>query len=125
MAGMIPALVVTFGLNLLLTRYIHRAWHWERVARLLMLSVLTGMTIIVSVVPALTQSQETTNERTKNEISSLQRELGAVQALHIESRLALAEDTFIEVKWLARLAASTLIGQLLLQVVPKRKDDRK
>jgi len=90
-----------------------------------MLAVLTGMTIIVSVVPALTQSQETTNERNKNEISLLQRELGEIQDLHIESRLALAEDTLIEVKWLARLAASTLIGQLLLQVVPRRKDDRK
>ncbi len=92
-----------------------RVVRWTRCA--LAAQLVAGGIYFVAVRPVLAQSPELLAER----ITRANERIAGLEAMQVPSRLAVVEDTLVEVKYLGRAVAVAVIGQLLALVLEKRK----
>ncbi len=101
-----------------------RGWCSERVVRWVRIALAAQLVVggiyFVAVRPVLAQSPELLAER----IARANERIAGLEAMQVPSRLAVVEDTLIEVKYLGRAVAAAVLGQLLALVLEKKKAAR-
>lgn len=92
---------------------------------MLSLGQLLFVSFVLCVSFAAAQSQETTNEVLRMNVSDNNRRLAELEKINADKRLSLIENDMGEVKWLGRSVAGAVIGQLLIAGLGvKRRNER-